>query len=100
MQRTVNPTADFVDVLPIPGFAEGGADSTADGRLRWRIETFLNSRVPDLPDLHVAVSGNTVVLGGTVPSAHTRWLSLECCRHVAGVARVVDEMTVVAESVR
>jgi osmotically-inducible protein OsmY len=40
------------------------------------------------------VQQSTVTLSGTVASVHERQLCISCCQHVAGVTRIVDNLTV------
>ena len=44
--------------------------------------------------LDVFVRGETVIIHGRLNSALEKRLALQCCRHVAGVLRVVDEIEV------
>ena len=65
-----------------------------DGDLRRRVELFLQQKgVTSLPRLTIDVNGGHVILQGTVRSFYERQLCL-CCRHVAGVMRVIDELKV------
>ena len=73
-------------------FAES---DTSQGRdLQWRISACLQARIPDIQGIHIAVFGNTVALRGEVRSLCEKRLCLECCRHVPGVMRLVDDLTV------
>lgn len=40
----------------------------------------------------IAAEGGTVILCGELESPHAKWQCLECCRHVAGVMRIVDQI--------
>jgi osmotically-inducible protein OsmY len=63
--------------------------------LEWRITACLRDRLPGLRgDIHVTVIGSTAAIRGTVRSLEDRRLCLECCRHVPGVMRVVDDLIV------
>ena len=42
--------------------------------------------------------GGTVVVSGMLHSRHAKWLCLECCRHVAGVIKLVDRIKVQSSS--
>lgn len=42
----------------------------------------------------VIAEGGTVVLRGRVPSFYQKQLCLNCCSHVAGVVRLIDEIEV------
>jgi osmotically-inducible protein OsmY len=44
--------------------------------------------------IHITVIGSTAAMRGTVRSPQDKRLCLECCRHVPGVTRVVDDLIV------
>ena len=70
-----------------------------DSELKRRIELFLQQKgVSSLPRLNIEVEGGQVSLHGTVRSFYERQLCL-CCKHVAGVLRVVDELKVELNSI-
>jgi hypothetical protein len=77
-------------------FAEG--DTTTGHNLKWRIMACLGGRLPEFLGIHVTVFGNTAALRGQVPSLHEKRLFLQCCRHVPGVMRVVDDMCVAEQA--
>jgi hypothetical protein len=104
-----NPQAEgfFVSVLrsiamdlarnPIGLAAATGVEdlACAGGRdLKWRIQACLRQRIPDLQGIHVTVVGNTAAIRGHLRSQCDKRFCLECCRHVPGVMRVVDELLV------
>lgn len=89
-----SPVAQVSTVTQIP--LADVSDRSNPG-LAWRIVAFLRTRVPDLHAVKVAASGGTVIVRGILPSAHEKWLCLECCRHVAGVVRVIDELQVAGD---
>ena len=62
--------------------------------LKRRILACLRERLRDLPEIHVTVIGNTAAVRGVLRSTQEKRLCLECCRHVPGVARIVDELIV------
>lgn len=67
----------------------------ADRDLQRRVVSFLHDRhVPGLRHLDVEVQDGTVVLRGRVNSFYEKQLCQNCCRRVAGVLRLVDEVTV------
>jgi hypothetical protein len=66
--------------------------------LKWRIRACLRARIPDLQGIKVSVSGNTAAIRGRLRSPHEKRLCLECCRHIPGVMRVIDELIVLDES--
>ncbi len=49
---------------------------------------------PWLATVDVRFDRGTATLSGTVRSFHERQLCIDCCRHVPGVHRVVDELKV------
>ena len=62
--------------------------------LQRRIMLFLSQRgVSSVRRLNIEVSGGTVTLQGTVCSFYERQLC-HCCKHVAGVLKLVDELKV------
>lgn len=66
-----------------------------DRDLEHRLVNFLHARhVPECERLHVRASSGTVVVQGRLASDRTKWLCVECCRHVAGVIKLVDEIDV------
>lgn len=66
-----------------------------------RVKSFLAGRhFGPLRSLRVEVLGDTVLLAGTVSSFHERQVALECCKRVAGVRHVVDEVVVASLPVR
>lgn len=70
-------------------------DAAADAELGDRVKQFLASQhFASFRQLDVSVSGDGVVLHGRVPSFHERQLAATLCRHVAGVHRVIDQLTV------
>ena len=81
------------ETLPTPTqFAVG---NTAQGHdLKWRIEACMRDRLPGLQGIHITVFGNTVALRGKVCSLQEKWQCIECCRHVPGVIRVVDDLKI------
>jgi hypothetical protein len=84
--------------FPTPApFAEQPA-SAEPHDLKWRILACLRERIAESRGIHLAVMGGTVVIRGPVKSLHEKRLYIECCRHVPGVARVVDELVVVDDA--
>lgn len=77
----------------------GGPDTanTLDRDLEKRVITFLEShqRV-GLRRLRVEAQQGSVTLRGVVGSFYEKQLCLRCCRHVAGVVMVIDEIEVVS----
>jgi osmotically-inducible protein OsmY len=62
-----------------------------DELLRKRILNFLLIHgVDGLENIEVNVAGGIVTLFGKLKSSDDRVLCVECCRHVAGVLRIVD----------
>jgi osmotically-inducible protein OsmY len=73
---------------------EGWAPSPTPRELAERVRRFLRDRVPECVDVAVEASGCTVILHGHAPSSHAKRLCVECCRHIAGVVHVVDELEI------
>jgi len=48
--------------------------------------------------IEVKAKNGTITLRGQVPDRHTKWLCLECCRHVAGVNKLFDQLEVLPPS--
>lgn len=88
-------TIDNSAAADVKRFAEGTAALRGD--LEWRIKACLRDRLPGLKgDLHITVIGGTAVIRGTVRSLADKLRCIECCRHVPGVMRVVDDLVVVS----
>ncbi len=68
---------------------------SGDDVLERRVWNFLHCRnIPGMDELAVLADSNTVTLGGSLPSQQVKDHCLECCRHVAGVIRVIDNVTI------
>ena len=77
--------------------ASAGGD--ADRDLERRVMNFLVGRqVPSLRQIAVEADRGTVILRGRVYSFHHKQLCINCCTRVAGVLRLVDELTVATPS--
>ena len=62
-----------------------------DNELEHRILEFLYARgIANVEKMCVRVAGGVATVSGQVQTVHDRATCLECCRHVAGVLRVVD----------
>jgi len=84
------------EITPAPAhFAQG--DTSRGQDLKWRITACLRDRLPNLQGIRLTVIGNTVAIRGPVASVQEKRLCIECCRHVPGVVRVVDELLVAEE---
>lgn len=78
-----------------PQCVESVETSVEDDDLGHRLVNFLHGRhVPEQESVHLDVHGGTVVVSGRLRSRHSKWLCIECCRHVAGVIKLVDELEV------
>jgi len=44
--------------------------------------------------IEVRANGGTVTVRGQLPNLRAKWLCLECCRHVAGVNKLIDQLEV------
>ena len=77
---------------------EGAIPRTASNdELARRVKIFLFSRHhPSFRHLHVEANGGTVTLRGRVSSFYEKQLTYQCCRHVAGVFNIVDQVDVLA----
>ena len=69
-----------------------------DVDLENRIANFLfQQHVPSGERIHADAKVGTVVVSGKLPSRHSKWLCVECCRRVAGVVKLVDRLIVDSE---
>jgi osmotically-inducible protein OsmY len=67
----------------------------SNDELARRVKIFLSSRhQPSFRHLHIDASGGTVTLRGRVSSFYEKQLSYQCCRHVAGVFKIIDQVDV------
>lgn len=72
----------------------------SDRDLIQRVVTYLAARgVSDVNLLEIKACGGIVTLQGLVSSMRERALCLSCCRRVAGVLHVVDELSVKLDAV-
>ena len=68
-----------------------------DRDLERRVANYLVSRqVAALRDIDIHADRGTVTLRGEVRSFYHKQLCLNCCRRVAGVVQLVDEVDVVS----
>ena len=66
-----------------------------DAELERRIANFLfQRRVPGRECIQLNVYGGVVAVSGRIPTRYARWLCIECCRRVAGVIRVIDNVKI------
>lgn len=62
-------------------------------QLKAGIERLLQARgIDEIEHLEIAVSGRSVVLSGVIADRERQRRCAECCRHVAGVAEVIDQL--------
>jgi osmotically-inducible protein OsmY len=88
---------DDPGIVPAPTqFAVGDILNGDD--LKRRIMAYLKDRLPDLYGAHVTVIGNTAALRGAVRSPQEKRLCVEYCRHVPGVTKIVDNLSVADET--
>ena len=67
--------------------------------LQMRVMACLRQIAPGIHTaVHVTAIGSTVAIRGELPTEQVKHLCLERCHHVPGVIRLVDELTVGAES--
>jgi osmotically-inducible protein OsmY len=77
-----------------PGFTE-----SHDRDLERRVANYLADRqVSALREIDIRADRGTVTLRGEVRSFYHKQLCLNCCRRVAGVLQLVDEVDVVTDS--
>ena len=60
----------------------------------------LGYKMPSLRQIQVASNNGTVTIRGKVTSFYQRQLCINCSRRVAGVVRLIDELTVLPPSER
>lgn len=90
-------SSDRPEIGPAPThYAQGDTSKGYD--LKSRIVACLNVRFPGLRGIRVTVFGNTADLRGEVRSLQEKRLCVECCRHVPGVTRVVDDLTLTEQT--
>jgi BON domain len=69
--------------------------ANTDAELERRIANFLcQRRVPGRECLQLNVHGGVVAVSGRIPTRYAKWLCIECCRRVAGVLRVIDNVKI------
>lgn len=72
---------------------------SADRELERRVVNFLAGRhVPGLRHLEVSAQGGTVTVSGRVRSFYEKQLCQECCKRVAGVIKLIDDVDVAYRS--
>ena len=63
--------------------------------LKRRVSNFLAQQgVHSVHRLNIEVNGGSVTLHGLVSSFYERQLCISCCQRTAGVARLIDNLTV------
>ncbi|QGJ69887.1 Hypothetical protein PBC10988_15740 [Planctomycetales bacterium 10988] len=67
-----------------------------DQSLQRRVANYLNDRNPALKDLEVEVDGGVVTLRGRVQTRYDKEVGEACCRRVAGVLSLIDQVDVQA----
>lgn len=79
----------------VPTERDNYPQTCGDDSLQRRVLNFLQSRnISGADELDISADGDTITLRGIVASQHAKRLCLECCRHVAGVMKVIDYVTV------
>lgn len=67
----------------------------SDAELERRLANFLyQRRVPGVERIHLIAHGGVVAITGQTPTRSAKWLCIECCRRVAGVIRVIDNVQI------
>ena len=66
-----------------------------NAELERRLANFLfQRRVPGRECIQLNVYGGVVAVSGRIPTRYAKWLCIECCRRVAGVIRVIDNVEI------
>jgi osmotically-inducible protein OsmY len=66
----------------------------ADEELQRRVINYLHLRqLLDIGKLRIEVQGGQVTIQGSLPSPQAKRVCLECCRRVAGVLQLKDELS-------
>jgi BON domain-containing protein len=66
-----------------------------NAELERRLANFLfQCRVPGRECIQLNVYGGVVAVSGRIPTRYAKWLCIECCRRVAGVIRVIDNVKI------
>ncbi len=69
--------------------------ANSDTELERRIANFIYQRGVEGGDgIRLIAQGGVVSVSGQIPTRSAKWLCIECCRRVAGVFRVIDEITI------
>ena len=72
----------------------------SNDELARRVKIFLSSRHhTSFRQLHIEANGGTVTVRGRVGSFYEKQLTYQCCRHVAGVFNIIDQVDVSAPKV-
>jgi BON domain len=71
------------------------AMASNDIDLEHRLASFLyQQHVPEGDGIRLNACSGVLVVSGELSSQHAKWLCIECCRRVAGVRKVIDELEV------
>ena len=69
--------------------------ANTDSELEHRLANFLHQRgVPGGNSVRLDAQGGVVAVSGELPTRYAKWLCIECCRRVAGVIKVIDNMQI------
>jgi len=69
--------------------------ASTNAELERRLANFLfQRRVPGRESIQLNVYGGVVAVSGRIPTRYAKWLCIECCRRVAGVIRVIDNVEI------
>ena len=69
--------------------------ASIDRELEHRLANFLYQRgVPGADSLRLHAQGGVVAVAGELPTRYAKWLCIECCRRLAGVIKIIDELKV------
>jgi osmotically-inducible protein OsmY len=86
---TAERATTILDAPEMPAVAR------ADRELKRRVVNYLHLRqVLDIQELKIHAQQGQVTVQGKLPSPQAKRLCLECCRRVAGVLQLIDELAI------
>lgn len=75
--------------------ASTSGTTAVDTDLEHRLISFIyQQHVPNGERVEFTSQGGVVTVRGKLPTAHAKWMCIECCRRVAGVLRIDDQLSV------
>ena len=79
----------------VDGQLEASASKPTANELEWRIARFLKHQSVNGADgLQIKADHGSVEIRGRLANSHDKWKCLTCCKRVAGVIQVKDEIVV------